>query len=157
MKKTKPFWESKKLTEMSLDEWESLCDGCGICCLYKLEDEANGRVDLTNVACRFLDLDTCTCQLYTDRKSAMPTCIKLTPSKVSQLHWLPPTCAYRLILEGKSLPSWHPLVSGDPQSVHKAGISIKGKAIPESSANLNHLEKYITNDIIKPPSSITEK
>ena len=87
MKKTKPFWKTKTLTEMTLDEWESLCDGCGICCLYKIEDEETGQITLTNVACRFLDLESCTCTLYVNRRIAMPTCIKLTPSKVENLTW----------------------------------------------------------------------
>lgn len=147
MKKKQPFWKTKKLTEMTLDEWESLCDGCGICCLYKLEDEVSGQVELTNVACRFLDPESCVCTLYSERRSAMPTCIKLTPSKVEKLKWLPETCAYRLILEGKPLPDWHPLVSGDPQSVHKAGISVKGKVIPESEANMNHLEDHLVDKL----------
>jgi hypothetical protein len=145
----KPFWKTKKLSEMTLEEWESLCDGCGICCLYKLEDEESGQVDLTNVACRFLDLKTCVCALYAERKSAMPTCIKLTPSKVEKLKWLPETCAYRLILEGKPLPDWHPLVSGDPQSVHEAGISVKGKVVSETEADMNHLENYLVDEVEK--------
>ena len=143
----KDFWKHKKLTEMSLEEWEALCDGCSICCLYKIEDEISGKVRLTNVVCRFLDLDTCTCQLYDSRISAMPTCIKLTPSKVKNLDWLPDTCAYRLIMEGKPLPSWHPLVSGDRNSVHKAGVSIKGKVVSETSINMEHLEDYIIEDL----------
>jgi len=149
MNRAKPFWEVKKLTEMTLDEWESLCDGCGVCCLYKIEDEETGEVFLTNVACRFLDMQSCVCMLYTERRSAMPTCIKLTPSKVEKLKWLPETCAYRLVLEGKPLPAWHPLVSGDPQSVHQAGVSVKGKVITESDANLNHLENYVVDKLEK--------
>jgi len=139
---------------MTLEEWESLCDGCAICCLYKIEDEDSSDVQLTNVACRFLDLESCQCQLYTQRKTAMPSCIKLTPSKVETLKWLPETCAYRLILHGKPLPDWHPLVSGDDQSVHQAGISIKGKVIPESEADLNHLEDYLIDDLYKQSQTI---
>ncbi len=146
MKKAKPFWKTKKLSEMTLDEWESLCDGCGICCLYKLEDEESGEIYMTNVACRFLDPQSCVCTLYAERRSAMPTCIKLTPSKVENLKWLPETCAYRLIMQGKPLPKWHPLVSGDPQSIHKAGISVMGKIIPEADADLNHLEDYVIEE-----------
>ena len=146
MKKEQPFWETKKLTEMTLQEWESLCDGCGICCMYKLEDEDTGEIFSTNVACRFLDPQSCTCMLYDSRKSAMPSCIKLTPSKVENLKWLPDTCAYRLVLQGKPLPDWHPLVSGDPQSVHRAGISVKGRMIPESEADMNHLEAYVDEE-----------
>ncbi len=141
------FWKTKTLAEMTLEEWEALCDGCGICCLYKVEDENTGEVKLTNVACRFLDLEQVRCELYNSRLQAMPTCIQLTPSKVKKLHWLPETCAYRLIIEGKPLPDWHPLVSGDAQSVHRMGISVKGKVIPESEANLNHIEDYVIKDL----------
>lgn len=141
------FWKTKHLSEMSLDEWEALCDGCGICCLYKVEDEDTGQVELTNVACRFLDLDHIHCQMYEARLQAMPTCIQLTSSKVRKLAWLPETCAYRLIMVSKPLPEWHPLVSGDLESVHQAGISVKGKVIPESVANLNHIEDYVIYDL----------
>jgi len=139
----KDFWKKKTLAEMTIEEWEALCDGCGICCMYKIEDEETGEINLTSVACRFLDLDTVTCQLYDSRFSAMPTCIKLTPSKVEHLEWLPDTCAYRLILQGKPLPDWHPLVSGDPGSVHRAGLSVKGRILRESDVNLDDLEDYI--------------
>jgi hypothetical protein len=143
----KNYWETKHLSEMSLEEWEALCDGCGICCLYKVEDEDTGQVELTNVACRFLELDHVHCQMYEARLQAMPTCIQLTPSKVKKLAWLPETCAYRLVMEGKPLPDWHPLVSGDPEAVHQAGISVKGKIIPESASNLNHIEDYVIDDL----------
>jgi uncharacterized cysteine cluster protein YcgN (CxxCxxCC family) len=145
----RPFWKSKKLSEMTVAEWESLCDGCGICCLYKIEDEDSSEVFLTNVACRFLDLQNCVCTLYSERRTAMPSCIKLTPSKVEKLKWLPKTCAYRLVMEGKPLPKWHPLMSGDPQSVHLAGISVKGKVITESDADMNHLEDYVVDKLKK--------
>jgi len=144
---TKGFWKEKKLAEMSLEEWEALCDGCAICCLYKVEDEDTGAVQLTNVACRFLDINLCRCQLYDERRSAMPTCIKLTPSRVHTLSWLPETCAYRLIMEGHPLPDWHPLVSGDAESVHRAGISVRGKVIREVDADMNHIEDYVIHDL----------
>ena len=143
----KGFWKSKSLDNLSVEEWEALCDGCGICCLYKVENEETGEVELTNIACRFLDLECIRCQLYDDRKSAMPTCIKLTPSKVETLAWLPETCAYRLMLHGQPLPDWHPLESGDPQSVHTAGISVKGKVIRETEATLNRIEDYVIDDL----------
>ena len=149
----KDFWKRKTLAEMSLEEWEALCDGCGICCLFKVEDEDSREVHLTNVACRFLDLKSCTCQLYDQRISAMPTCIKLSPSKVENLTWLPETCTYRLILHSKPLPDWHPLVSGDPTSIHRAGISVLGKVIRESSANMNKLEVYVIEDLYKKENS----
>ena len=139
----KGFWKHRKLTDLSLEEWEALCDGCGICCLFKVEDADTGEVALTNIACRFLDLECTRCQLYEERKSAMPTCIKLTPSKVETLHWLPDTCAYRLVMRGQPLPDWHPLESGSPNSVHEAGISVRGKVIRETEANLERIEDYI--------------
>lgn len=139
----KDFWKNKSLSEMSSEEWEALCDGCGICCMYKIEDVDTGEIALTSVACRFLDLESITCQLYESRFSAMPTCIKLTPSKVERLGWLPDTCAYRLVLEGKPLPAWHPLVSGDGDTIHQAGISVRNRAIGESDINMDDLEDYI--------------
>ena len=143
----KDFWKHKSLNEMSLEEWEALCDGCGICCLFKLEDEKSGEVLRTDVACRFLDLKSCTCQLYNDRKNAMPSCVKLTPSKVGKLNWLPDTCAYRLILKGKLLPDWHPLVSGDPASVHRARISVLGKVVSEAEISMDDLEDHVIKDL----------
>lgn len=146
MTRTKPFWQTKKLTEMTLDEWESLCDGCGICCLYKLEDEDTGEILMTNVVCRFFDSENCVCKLYDERHTAMPSCIKLTPSKVEQLKWLPDTCAYRLVLQGKPLPDWHPLVSGSRLSVHRAGVSVKNKVISEVDINMDQLEEYVVEE-----------
>ena len=137
------FWLGKQLEDFSPAEWEALCDGCGQCCLYKLDDHKNSGVLFTNVACRFLDLDTCQCIAYPTRKSAMPTCVRLTPEKVREIDWLPPTCAYRLIMEGKPLPDWHPLISGDPESVHGAGISIKSRAISENQVDMKDLDKYV--------------
>jgi len=142
----KEFWKNKTLAEMTIEEWEALCDGCGICCLYKIEDQETGDIELTNVACRFLDLEEITCQLYGDRFSAMPTCIKITPSKAETLTWLPNTCAYRLILQGKPLPDWHPLASGCRDSVHNAGISVRNKILSESDIKLDHLEDYTVDD-----------
>ena len=134
-----PFWKTKKLHEMSRDEWESLCDGCAKCCLHKLEDADTGEIMQTNVACRLLDHDTCSCTRYPDRKRLVPDCVVLTPDNVSDLHWMPKTCAYRLVAEGQDLDWWHPLVSGDPNSVHEAGISVRGRAIDERRAgDLTH-------------------
>ena len=135
MQKTKaPFWKTKKFKQMSKDEWESLCDGCGLCCLHKLEDADSGEVSYTNVACRLLDTQTCRCKKYADRKKLVPDCIILTPEDVSKFQWLPETCAYRLIAEGKPLYSWHPLLTGSALSVHEAGISIIGNLISEREA-----------------------
>lgn len=136
-----PFWKSKRLDKMTRPEWESLCDGCAKCCLAKLEDEETGEIAYTNVACRLLDLGICRCTRYDERTRFVPDCVTLTPENVSQLRWMPSTCAYRLLAEGQDLPAWHPLVSGDPDSVHRAGISIRGRAVPEEKAD--DLENYI--------------
>lgn len=129
-----PFWRITRLADMSQSEWESLCDGCGKCCLNKLEDIDTGELAYTNVACRLLDLGTCRCTRYPDRSRLVPDCVTLTPDNVGALAWMPSTCAYRLLAEGKDLPDWHPLVSGDPDSVHRAGISVRGRAISERHA-----------------------
>ncbi|MSO91963.1 MAG: YcgN family cysteine cluster protein [Rhodospirillales bacterium] len=128
---TTPFWRRKRLDQMTPTEWESLCDGCGKCCLNKLEDAETGVIAYTDVACRLLDLKTCRCGNYAKRKSIVPDCEVLTPEAVARFKWLPSTCAYRLLWEGKDLPGWHPLVSGSPESVHQAGISVRGRAISE--------------------------
>lgn len=119
---------------MSMKEWELLCDGCGLCCLHKLEDEDTHEVSYTNVACRLLDTTSCQCKNYSARKKLVPDCVVLTPDQVSEFHWLPNTCAYRLISEGKDLESWHPLISGCRDSTHMAGVSIQGRAISERDA-----------------------
>lgn len=131
---TSPFWRTKPLSAMTGEEWESLCDGCGKCCLHKIEDMDSGRIHFTNVACRLLNLGTCRCKDYANRKRFVPDCVRLTADALSSLSWLPSTCAYRLLAEGKVLPWWHPLVSGDPDSVHRAGISVRGRAVSESRA-----------------------
>jgi uncharacterized protein len=140
-----PFWKTKKLAEMTPEEWESLCDGCCLCCLYKLEDIDSQEIYYTNVVCRLLDTDTFRCTAYLDRTVLMPTCLKLTPDLVTTLKWLPRTCAYRRISEGKDLASWHPLVSGDPQSIHRARISIRGRFILEDHVDMENLEDYVVN------------
>ncbi|MCC6148182.1 MAG: YcgN family cysteine cluster protein [Anaerolineaceae bacterium] len=145
MNDKQPFWLSKKLDELSPQEWESLCDGCGICCLYKLEDEDTGEIFYTNIVCRLLDTGTCKCKDYEHRSQIVTTCLLLTPELVSRVKWLPATCAYRRVQEGKPLLWWHPLVSGNQNSVHDTGVSILGKTIPESSAKLNNLEDFIVN------------
>ncbi len=136
-----PFWRRKTLAEMTRSEWESLCDGCAKCCLDKLEDEDTGEIHYTNVACRLLDLGTCRCTDYANRKRFVPDCVVLTARTVARLKWLPSTCAYRLISEGKDLEWWHPLVSGDPETVHRAGVSVRGRAVPEAVAG--ELEDHV--------------
>jgi uncharacterized cysteine cluster protein YcgN (CxxCxxCC family) len=118
------FWRSKSLTAMTPDEWESLCDGCALCCLHKVEDEDTQEVFYTTVVCHLLDFDTCRCTRYEDRCRLVPDCVKLRPQDVDAFHWLPPTCAYRLVHEGKDLPDWHPLISGRAESVIEANASV---------------------------------
>ncbi len=126
------FWHDKSLSEMTHEEWESLCDGCGKCCLHKLEDEDSGKIYFTNVACRLLDLAKCRCTRYNERTHYVPECLDVKRMTKSQFDWLPSTCAYRLLAEGDDLPRWHPLVSGKKGSVIDAGVSIKLFAVPET-------------------------
>jgi uncharacterized protein len=129
-----PFWKRKTLDAMTRAEWESLCDGCGRCCLHKLRDEDSDRLAFTEVACRLLDTDACRCRDYPNRRQHVPDCVKLTPRRIAAIDWLPPTCAYKLVAEGRDLFWWHPLVSGDPDTVHRAGVSVRGRAVPEREA-----------------------
>ncbi len=129
-----PFWKAKPLDRLTPAEWESLCDGCGRCCLLKLEDEDTGRIVNTNVVCRLLDLRTCRCRKYAERQRLVPDCVLLTPQNIDKLKWMPATCAYRLLAEGKDLPSWHPLVSGTRDTVHDAGVSVRAWAVSERRA-----------------------
>ncbi len=138
-----PFWHEKTLTEMNAQEWESLCDGCARCCLEKLEDSDTLVVSYTDIGCGLLDVHECRCTNYSERKRFMPDCERLTPSNIPFLKWMPSTCAYKLLSEGKDLPDWHPLVSGDPDSVHKAGMSIRGRAVPAEDAG--DLEDHIVD------------
>lgn len=137
------FWETKRLSELSLSEWERLCDGCGLCCLHKLRDEDTDTLMFTDVACRLLDLNTCQCASYAERFRKVPDCIALTPKMVHEIDWLPPSYAYRLIDEGKPLPDWHPLLTGNRESVHQAGISGRGRIISERYAG--PLERHIVD------------
>ncbi|MFI4975102.1 MAG: YcgN family cysteine cluster protein [Caulobacterales bacterium] len=127
----KPFWETKRLTEMSPREWESLCDGCGLCCLVRFEDEDTGVIMPTRVHCKLFDSQLCRCTDYEHRKARVPDCIKLEPGNIQALAWMPLSCAYRRLHEGKPLPQWHPLVTGDPESVHAASVSIRGQTMSE--------------------------
>lgn len=136
------FWKSTPLEQMSRAQWESLCDGCGRCCLQKLKDGKTGKVTYTWVSCYLLDAQRCRCTDYGNRTILVPECLMLTPQKVPRLRWLPKTCAYRLIYEGKELFDWHPLVSGNPNSVHRAGISVRDKAISEVCVHPEEVEYY---------------
>ncbi|CUH69278.1 hypothetical protein TL5118_03237 [Thalassovita autumnalis] len=145
----KNFWEKVPLTKMSRPEWEALCDGCGKCCLNKLEDEDTGQVALTNVACRLLDDQTCQCSQYPIRHNFVPECIVLSPDNMEQnLYWMPETCAYKLMWNGQPLPDWHPLKTGDPESVHKAGVSMRGRTVPEFEVDDDEWEDHIIEEPI---------
>lgn len=138
------FWEEKPLGEMSDEEWESLCDGCARCCLIKLEDEDTGELYTTSVVCRYLELNDCSCQVYDERTRLVPDCVKVTQENIEQLYFMPQSCAYRLLAEGRSLPEWHPLISGNQSSVAEAGIAVCSFAIPEQTlAEDADLEDYI--------------
>ncbi|MDE3079577.1 MAG: YcgN family cysteine cluster protein [Paracoccaceae bacterium] len=137
------FWE-KPLTSLTPREWEALCDGCGKCCLNKLEDEETAEIAFTRVACRLLDGETCRCAQYEIRTQCGPECVVLTPGNIGDIaYWMPVTCAYRLRFEGKPLYDWHPLISGSPDSVHEAGISVKGWTVPEFEVPEEEWEDYI--------------
>ena len=129
---TRPFWETTPLERMTREQWESLCDGCGLCCLIRFEDADSGEVIPTRVHCRLLDAATCSCSNYPGRKREVPDCISLTPALIPKLGWMPKSCAYRRLHEGRGLADWHPLISGDPESVHRAGVSVRGQTISES-------------------------
>lgn len=139
-----PFWKRKTLHAMSPAEWELLCDGCARCCLLKAEDEDSGEIVYTEVACKLLDLDTCRCTDYKRRARHVHDCVKLTPEKVTSLGWLPSTCAYRLLAEGRELYWWHPLISGSRSTVHAAGISVRGRVLPENHVGdpLSHIADW---------------
>ena len=142
-----PFWRRKPLEEMTSAEWESLCDGCTRCCLNKLEEEDTGVIHFTSVACTLLDGETCRCRNYDDRQAKVPDCVRLTPEDARSLPWLPPTCAYRLVAEGHDLYWWHPLVSGSAETVHQAGISVRGRitAWEHDLAELQDLEDHLAD------------
>jgi uncharacterized cysteine cluster protein YcgN (CxxCxxCC family) len=128
--KERPFWKTKSLREMTRDEWESLCDGCGICCLEKVEDEETGEITLTSVSCEFLDTVNCRCLIYEHRLHLNPDCVELSVDNLKYLEWLPDTCAYKSLFQGRKLAGWHPLVSGDPSMVHEAGVSVRDRVLP---------------------------
>ncbi|WP_226554099.1 YcgN family cysteine cluster protein [Celeribacter naphthalenivorans] len=147
MSKRERFWETVPLTKMSEEEWEALCDGCGKCCLNKIEDADTGEVYLTRVACRLLDDQSCQCGQYEIRKNLVPECIRLSPENIdSHAYWMPTTCAYRLLWKGRPLPDWHPLLTGDPESVHAAGVSVRGMTVPEFEVDEDDWEDHIIEE-----------
>lgn len=141
------FWQSKSLEQMSSEEWEQLCDGCGKCCLHKLEDEDSQEIAYTRVICRYFDESSCRCQVYSTRKSLVPTCVILKPTNLKDLPWMPSTCAYRLLYEGKELPTWHPLISGNREAIEESGNAVSGKVISEEFVHEDgydeHLVKWV--------------
>jgi uncharacterized cysteine cluster protein YcgN (CxxCxxCC family) len=137
------FWKEKTLDEMTDAEWESLCDGCARCCLVKLEDDDTGEVHYTSLVCDLLDTDRCRCTRYPERHQLVPDCIHFTPELAATLSWLPDTCAYRLLAEGLDLPAWHPLVSGRRESVHEAGMSVRGRVIPVRMVDEDEQQDYV--------------
>lgn len=138
-----PFWERKTLEEMTRSEWESLCDGCGRCCTHKLEDEDTGDVFATQIACRLLDCERCLCSDYTNRLKHVPDCLQLTPEIARTATWLPSSCAYRRVAEGRGLAWWHHLVSGSRETVHTAGVSVRGRVMPEQIIDPDDYEEHI--------------
>lgn len=142
-KRTAPFWETKSLEEMSRGEWESLCDGCGQCCMVKIEDEDTADIYLTRLSCRLLDIGSCRCSDYANRHASEPDCIVISPENLHELTWLPQTCAYRRLAEGRGLAWWHPLVSGDPNTVHEAGVSVRDWARSEKGVRDSAVARYI--------------
>lgn len=141
------FWEHKPLTKMNKAEWEAVCDGCGKCCLNKLEDEDTGEVAMTRIACRLLDNETCLCSQYPIRHQFVPECIVLTPKTLEDnLYWLPSTCGYRLLHEGRKLYDWHPLIAGDSETMHAAGVTMQGRTIPEFEVHEDDWEDHIIEE-----------
>jgi len=139
------FWEEKSLGQLSREEWESLCDGCARCCLIKLEDEDDGTLYTTSLVCQYLDLEGCACSRYSERTVLVPECLQVTPDNADKLHWMPQSCSYRLLAEGRPLPEWHPLVSGTKESVHDAGISVRNFAIHENEVDEEDWEGYVVD------------
>lgn len=140
-----PFWKMKSLEEMSKPEWESLCDGCGKCCLVQLEDEETGLRLKTDIACRLFDNSTCRCKDYEHRKTIVPECVVLDPDKARNLDWMPRTCAYRLVADGEDLPDWHHLVCGDAEAIHRAGYSVIGQTVSEDEIDEAEAENHIVD------------
>ena len=145
----RPFWETTALADMTLEQWESLCDGCGRCCLHKLRDADTDELAFTDVSCRMLDTNTCQCRDYVNRRQHVPDCVQLTPALLDTIDWLPPSCAYRRVKEGRGLAAWHPLRSGMPETVHRCGASVRGRVVSESRTG--DLEDHVVDWPGEPP------
>ncbi len=143
----RPFWETKRLEQMSRAEWESLCDGCGQCCMLKVEEEDTGKIYVTRLACKLLDISSCRCKDYPKRHDSVPDCVVLQPETVGTYPWLPETCAYRVLGEGRKLAWWHPLISGDPNTVHEAGVSVRTWARSEKGVKESAIMRYIIDEV----------
>jgi uncharacterized cysteine cluster protein YcgN (CxxCxxCC family) len=141
----KPFWERLPLHEMNREQWESLCDGCAKCCMIKLEDEDTGMIHHTAVVCRYLDQQRCSCKVYAKRRTLVPTCLELQPDELNDLYWMPSTCAYRLLYEGRPLPIWHPLITGSRRAMVQSGNTITGKVISEEFVHDEDLPQHIVH------------
>jgi len=140
------YWETIPLDQLDEKQWESICDACAQCCAHKLQDEENEEVFLTNVVCQYLDTEQCQCRVYEDRNKLVPDCIQVTPDNAKALTWMPDTCGYKLLAQGKSLPDWHPLNTGDALSTQKANMTIKNKVICEKDIDMDDLEDYLVED-----------
>lgn len=149
----KAFWKTVPLAQMSETQWESLCDGCGRCCLQKLEDEDTAEVVHTDIACRLLDTQSCRCSDYPSRFQRVPECLNMTLNTARYADWLPPSCAYRRLAEGHDLAWWHPLVSGDPETVHRAGVSVRGRVVNEQHVHPDHIEEHVVDWPGLPPDA----
>lgn len=141
----RPFWERLSLQDMNREQWESLCDGCAKCCMIKLEDEDTGFIHHTSVVCRYLDQQRCRCKVYEKRRKLVPTCLELQPDELDNLYWMPSTCAYRLLHEGKPLPIWHPLISGARKAMVQSGNTVTGKVISEEFVHDEDLPQHIVH------------
>lgn len=137
----------QQLATLTKAQWEALCDGCGRCCLHKRQNATTGKVSYTWVACRLLDTETCRCTRYDQRHQLVPDCVQLNPESIARMKWLPRTCAYRLTAEGRPLPDWHPLVSGDTETVHQEGISVRHRAVPETCVHPDDIELFLIEEM----------
>lgn len=146
MSENQRFWENTPFDQFTSKQWESICDGCAQCCAHKLQDEDTEEVFLTNVVCQYLDTKKCQCSVYNDRHVHVPDCIKITPENAGELLWIPETCGYRLLANGKPLPEWHPLMTGDSDSTRSANMTVTDKVISDADVNMDDLEDYLVED-----------